>query len=176
MRFRVAAAAASAAVAICLAAPAAAATYSGTLPLPGVVWISDDSKPAPLPESTMTNSHKSFVPDLLVITAGSVIRFPNEDAFFHSIYSQGPPNPFDIGFYDTGPGKTVTFANAGVVAVRCHIHGIMHGTIVIVDGPWAQTHVANAKFELNNVRPGSHTLHMWQPESGETTSVVRLKD
>ncbi len=122
----------------------------------------------------MRNEHKSFVPDLIVITAGSSIRFPNDDAFYHSIYSAGGPDPFDIGFYDTGPGKTVTFAKPGVVAVRCHVHGIMHGTIVVVDGPWAQTRAADEKFTLTDVRPGTHVLHEWTPDGGEKTSTVTV--
>lgn len=141
---------------------------------PGVVWISDDSKPAVMPEAEMRNTHKAFVPDVVVLTAGSSVRFPNDDAFFHSIFSQGAPDPFDIGFYDNGPGKSVAFPNPGVVNVRCHIHGTMHGTIVVVDGPWTQTHEPNVKFTLDNVRPGSHVLHTWSIDAGEKTTKIRV--
>lgn len=122
----------------------------------------------------MRNTHKSFQPDLVVITAGSAVRFPNDDAFYHSIYSAGAPDPFDIGFYDTGPGKVVTFAQSGAVTVRCHIHGIMHATIVVVDGPWAQTREPNAAYTLENVRSGDHLLHIWTPADGEKATRVRL--
>ncbi len=154
-------------------APAGASTYRGTLVQPGVVWISDGSAPAPPVEAEMRNVHKAFVPALLVITAGSSVRFPNDDGFFHSIYSAGPPDPFDIGFYDNGPGKTVGFGVAGVVTVRCHVHGSMHATIVVVDGPWAQTPAPNQPYVLTNVRPGKHTLHVWSSD-GEKTSSIEL--
>lgn len=153
---------------------ARAATYTGTLAQAGVVWISDGSKPAPVPEAQMRNTHKSFVPDLLVITAGSSVRFPNDDPFFHSIYSASGPDAFDIGFYDNGPGKVVPFPKPGVNLVRCHIHGTMHATIVVVDGPWAQTHAANEQYTLGDVRPGTHTLHTWTPDAGEQTSPIAL--
>jgi plastocyanin len=154
--------------------PAGAATYTGVLPTPGVVWISDDSKPTPGPEVEMRNAKKSFVPDLVIITVGSSVRFPNDDPFFHSIYSESGPDDFDIGFYDNGPGKSVEFPKPGIVSVRCHIHGPMHATIVVVDGPWAQTHESNASYSLVNVRPGSHVLHRWSPESGEQTMTVKV--
>jgi plastocyanin len=157
-----------------LALPCPAATYSANLAQPGVVWISDDSKPAALPESEMRNKEKSFVPDLLVITAGSSVRFPNDDPFFHSIYSEGGPDAFDIGFYDSGPGKVVAFPKPGVNLVRCHIHGTMHATIVVVDGPFAQTRDAGEKYTLTGVRPGSHILHSWSLAGGETTTPVKL--
>jgi plastocyanin len=153
---------------------AAAASYSGTLAQPGVAWISDGSKPAAQPDVEMRNTHKAFVPDVLVITAGTSVRFPNDDPFFHSIYSESGPDQFDIGFYDNGPGKLVPFGKPGVDLVRCHIHGTMHGTIVIVDGPSAQTHAPGARYTLNDVRAGTHTLHIWMPDTGETTSSVRL--
>jgi hypothetical protein len=122
----------------------------------------------------MSNSHKTFVPDLLVVTVGTAVRFPNDDDFFHSIYSELGPDPFDIGFYDTGPGKYVLFEHPGVVAVRCHIHGSMHATIIVVDGPWAQTHTPGETYTLVNVRPGRHLLHSWSPTNGSAETNVTL--
>jgi plastocyanin len=154
--------------------PCYAASYSGSLPEAGVAWISDGSNPTALPESQMRNAHKAFIPDFLVITVGSAVRFPNEDDFFHSIYSESSPNTFDIGFYDNGPGKVVTFSKPGVVAIRCHIHGTMHATIVVVNGPWAQTHDPNEKYTLTDVRPGNYVLHTWSPATGEKTTPVKV--
>ncbi len=154
--------------------PALAAQYSGALPEPGVVWVSDGSKPAALPEAQMRNAGKAFVPDLLVITAGTPVRFPNDDPFFHSIYSQSGPDPFDIGFYDQGPGKVVEFPLPGVTLVRCHVHGSMHATIIVVDGPWAQTHAPGERYVLTNVRSGSHVLHVWTAADGEKTERIDL--
>jgi plastocyanin len=160
---------------LALAGVAGAATYRGTLASPGVVWISDGSHPAAVSaEFTMTNANKSFAPNMLVIPAGSDVRFPNEDPFFHSIYSDSPADSFDIGFYDTGPGKLVSFTNPGIIAVRCHIHGSMHGTIVVVDGPYAVTDGPGDAYEIANVRPGRHVLHIWTPDGGEKTAEVTL--
>ena len=157
-----------------LASPALAAEYSGTLSEPGVVWISDGSRRPPAIELQMKNLHKTFVPGVLVIPAGSDVRFPNEDPFFHSIYSESAPDTFDLGFYDTGPGKVVPFANAGVIDVRCHIHGLMRATIVVVDGPAITVDKAGERYTLTNVRRGRHTLHVWTVAGGEQTSKIRL--
>jgi plastocyanin len=157
-------------------APADLATYRGTLATPGVVWISDGSAaPDPPPaEQTMSNVMKTFNPPVVVVRAGGSVRFPNQDPFFHSIYSESPADPFDIGFYETGPGKLVAFPTAGIIAVRCHIHGSMHGTILVVDGPSAQTTGNNEAYEIKDVLPGRHVLHVWTPEGGEVLSHVSL--
>ena len=61
---------------------------------------------APQPEAAIRQTAKAFVPALLVITAGTSVRFPNDDKFYHSVYSDSPSNPFDLGLYDNGPGSS----------------------------------------------------------------------
>jgi hypothetical protein len=76
---------------------AQAATIHGSTDA-DVVWVSAP-KAAPKPiEEVLTNHNRSFIPPLTVIPVGSTIRFPNEDPFFHSIYSTSTPYPFYIGF------------------------------------------------------------------------------
>jgi plastocyanin len=148
---------------------AAAASVHGTTDA-DVVWVSAP-KAAPKPvDATTTNKDRSFIPPLTVIPVGSTIRFPNEDPFFHSIYSTSPADPFDIGFYDTGPGKEVPFPNAGIIDVHCHIHASMHATIIVADGPYAQS--ANGTYALTGVPAGKYELHAWDLAHGERTMTI----
>ncbi len=151
-----------------VALPAQAATYRGVASAPSVVWISGDM-PAPVPSAAIHQTSKTFVPALLVVPAGSSVRFPNDDQFYHSVYSDSPSNPFDLGLYDNGPGKSVEFDNAGVVEVRCHVHGSMHATIVVVDGPYVVTVKPNERYRIAGVRPGLRVLHVWS-EGGTITA------
>ena len=155
-------------------ASASAAQISGKTTA-SVVWI---SAPSAVPQSgdfTMVNHHKSFLPSLLVVPRGSSVRFPNEDPFYHSIYSDSKLDPFDIGYYDTGPGKVVPFARAGVVNVHCHIHVYMHATIVVVDGPYAQVG-SDGQYHLLGVPRGTFVLHTWDARNGERDRTVRVPD
>jgi plastocyanin len=149
----------------------AAATIRGMTDFT-VVWVSAaDAVPPPV-QAVLTNHHRSFIPSTIVIPVGSTVRFPNLDPFYHSIYSTSAADPFDIGFYDTGPGKIVSFAHAGIVQVHCHIHVSMHATIIVVDGPFAQR--SNGRYVLTGVPVGVHTLHAWNPLLGERTISVRV--
>ncbi len=140
--------------------PAGAATFSGVASAPSVVWITAEVPPlATQPEIRQTM--KAFVPALLVITPGTTVRFPNDDGFYHSVYSGSPSNPFDLGLYDTGPGKSVVFENSGIVGIRCHVHGSMHATIVVVDGPFAVTTHPNERYRIDGIPPGPRVLHVW---------------
>jgi len=151
---------------------ARAATVAGSLAEPGVVWISDGSVTHP-DEAQVHNENREFIPGTMVIRAGANVRFPNDDPFFHSIYSSSAADPFDIGYYGYGPGKVVNFAHAGIVEVRCHIHAKMHGTLVVTDGPSSEGMVTS--FKLNGVLPGAHRLNVWTPRSGVKTVSVNVK-
>ena len=144
---------------------ASAATIHGATDA-DVVWVSAP-KAAPKPiEGVLTNQNRSFIPPLIVIPVGSTMRFPNEDPFFHSIYSTSPADPFDIGFYDTGPGKTVPFPNPGIIDVHCHIHASMHATIIVADGPYAQS--ANGTYTLS--RRSRWQICAYTPGTSQTAS------
>jgi plastocyanin len=160
------------ALALCVApAMAGAATIHGATDA-AVVWI------AGLPASVtpgvfeMRNRNRTFIPPFVVVPVGSSIRFPNDDPFYHSIYSDSAADPFDIGYYGPGPGKLVQFNGPGIVDVHCHIHASMHATIVVADGPFAVA--AGGNYTIANVPAGKFTLHAWIPGSGERTLSVTV--
>ncbi len=157
-----------------LAVPASAATYVGTANVPSVIWISG-AAPAPPSGAEIHQTDKAFVPALLVIPAGTSVRFPNDDPFYHSVYSDSPSNPFDLGLYDTGPGKDVVFANPGIVEIHCHVHGSMHATVVVVDGPFAVTTVPNQRYRISGVARGVQVLHVWAGGTDATSTSVRVR-
>lgn len=149
-------------------------TLRGTLPDAGVVWISDGRR---LPQQRgieITQHDKAFVPALAVVSSGSVVQFRNDDTVDHSVYSISPAGPFDLGIYEAGPGKDVRFERAGVIEVRCHIHRMMHATLIVVDGPYAALASAGA-WALTGVRPGRHLLHAWTAREGERTQMVLVR-
>jgi plastocyanin len=159
---------------LAVALPAGAASYSGVAAGPSVVWITGDA-PAPLPDASIRQTAKAFVPALLVITPGTSVRFPNDDRFYHSVYSDSPSNPFDLGLYDNGPGKSVVFENTGVVDVRCHVHGAMHATIVVVNGPFAVTTHPNEHYRIDGLLPGPRALHVWTDGVNVATTYIVVK-
>lgn len=157
----------------CTPVSARAATYQGSASQPSVVWITEPGA-APVAGASVLQTMKAFVPAVLVVPAGTSVTFPNDDQFYHSVYSVSPGNAFDLGLYDTGPGKNVVFANPGVVDVRCHVHGSMHATIVVVDGPYIMTTHPSETYKLEVPR-GPHQLHVWTDGSPVVTTSIVVK-
>lgn len=158
---------------VCAFAPAAAhaATVHGSTDA-AIVWIASQRGLIKEADGEMRNRNRTFIPPYIVIPVGSSVTFPNDDPFYHSIYSDSKIDPFDIGYYGNGPGKSVEFDNPGVVSVHCHIHASMHATIVVADGPYAVA--SNGAYSIANVPAGKQTLHAWSPDFGERTFTVEV--
>lgn len=87
-------------------------------------------------EHTVTQKDKSFQVgggkvERLSIMVGDTVNFPNEDAFFHNIFSLSDLKMFDLGSYTTGEAKSVTFDEPGEVEIECAIHPEMFMVIEI---------------------------------------------
>jgi plastocyanin len=158
-------------------APAAvgAATFSDALAQPGVVWLSGGPLPTFDDPLQVRQTGRTFVPDLLVVPLGASVAFPNDDPYYHSVFSSSPNDPFDLGLYDKGPGKVLTFTATGAVEVRCHIHASMRATVIVVDGPFARTTQPGERYHFDNIRPGRRTLHEWTLATGETTRTIVVR-
>jgi plastocyanin len=109
----------------------------------------------------MAQRDKSFVPGVIAITRGSTVDFPNEDKFYHNVFSLSEGNSFDLQLYSAGASKSVTFENTGVVDVYCNIHPNMWGQILVLDNPFFTTANRDGTFEIPKVPPGTYTVKAW---------------
>lgn len=106
----------------------------------------------------MAQREKSFVPKLLAVTKGSTVDFPNEDKFFHNVFSLSEGNTFDLGLYRSGESKPMTFEKTGVVDVYCNIHPNMWAQILVLENPFYTTPSSDGNFELSKVPPGTYSV------------------
>lgn len=114
---------------------------------------------------TMTMQGKSFVPHVLPITAGSVVRFANADPILHNVFSTSANNDFDMGLYGHGPGKTKTFSHPGLVRVYCNVHHEMFAYILVLDTPYYTDVGDDGGFELRGLPAGPGEITVWNPRS-----------
>lgn len=88
------------------------------------------SAPVLAGEHVIAQKDKTFVMngkkvDKINVKTGDVIRFSNEDPFFHNIFSLSDVKTFDLGSFPKGDSRTVTFDKPGTVEVECAIHPTM---------------------------------------------------
>jgi plastocyanin len=131
---------------------------------PVVVWLTPLDRPVPPVRATQTfrmvQKNKQFVPHMLVVPVGSTIEFPNEDPFFHNVFSLFDGRRFDLGLYQTHQSRSTRFDREGVSYIFCNIHSEMGGIIVSLNTPYFATS-ATSKVMLQAVPVGSYMLHVW---------------
>jgi len=151
-------------------------------PLLGAVVFLESPEAAravkPLIGAEVAQRDKAFQPDLLVVTKGSAVHFPNRDTVRHHVYSFSPAKRFELKLYIGTPAEPVVFDQAGVVTLGCNIHDQMLGRVIIVDTPYYGSSGANGKVTLKDVPPGNYRLRVWHarlPESaGASDQALRL--
>ena len=127
----------------------------------------------------MEQENRRFSPELLVVTAGSRVSFPNMDPIFHNVFSLSGPKAFDLGNYSKGDTRYVTFGKPGVVYVNCHLHPNMAATIVVTPNRWNTLADREGRFELKDIPPGKYTVVAWHKAAGffrQTVSIGTGKD
>ena len=114
----------------------------------------------------MEQENRRFSPDVLVVPVGAVVSFPNMDPIYHNIFSLSKAKEFDLGSYDKGDSRSVTFTKPGVVYVYCHLHPNMEGTIVVAPSRYFAQAEPNGRFRLPAVPPGEYTVVAWHKAAG----------
>jgi plastocyanin len=131
--------------------------------------------PAPV-SSSIEQKDRQFVPDVLVLPAGSSISFPNMDPIFHNVFSLSKPKTFDLGNYPKGQTRTVTFPKPGIVFVNCRLHPNMTAAIVVSPNQWSTIADDAGSFTLHDVPSGHYTVVAWHKTAGffrETVDVQK---
>ena len=132
-----------------------------------VVWLNPLSTsiptapPQPQKELRLVQRHKSFVPHLLVVEAGSIVEFPNEDPFFHNVFSLFQGKRFDLGLYEAGSTRAVLFDKLGICYLFCNIHPEMSAVIVVVKTPYFAISDRAGHIAIPGVRAGRYELRLW---------------
>jgi plastocyanin len=125
-------------------------------------------------KASIEQRDRRFVPDMVVIPAGSVVSFPNFDPIFHNVFSLSKAKSFDLGNYPKGQTRTVTFSASGVVAVYCHLHANMAAAIVVTPNRWATRADGNGAFSLKDVQPGTYKVVAWHKTAGTFRKTVTI--
>ncbi len=136
-----------------------------------VVWLTplqSDGHPASTGHPgpfRLVQKDKMFTPHLLVVPTGSSVDFPNEDPFFHNVFSLFNGKRFDLGLYESGTSRAVRFDRAGVSYIFCNIHPEMGAIVLSLSTPYYGVSTANGAVAIHNVPPGSYRLHVWSEKA-----------
>ena len=110
---------------------------------------------------TLLQKNRTFMPHLQVVPIGSVVQFPNADPFFHNVFSLYDGKRFDLGLYEAGSSKSVTFSRPGVSYIFCNIHPEMSAVIISLSTPLYAIADASDTVTIRNIPPGNYVMRVW---------------
>jgi plastocyanin len=129
-----------------------------------VVWLRrpDGVQPRSSRRQTqLRQKRKTFSPHVLVVEAGTSVDFPNDDPFFHNVFSLFEGKRFDLGLYESGSSRTVVFNRPGISYIFCNIHPEMSAVVIALDTPYFGISDSNGNITIGGVPPGSYQLQVW---------------
>ena len=143
-----------------------------------VVYLED--VPGPLPEGiptehTIRQEGKAFLPEINVVVKGSTVDFPNEDKFFHNVFSVSRPARFDLGLYRHGESKSVEFKRPGVVDIYCNIHPDMAAKVLVLDSGYFAQSSEDGSFSIEGVPAGTYPVRAWHANGDMWSGEVEVK-
>jgi plastocyanin len=113
----------------------------------------------------LVQTHKRFEPHLLVVPVNSMVEFPNQDPFFHNVFSLFDGKRFDLGLYEAGTTRSIKFDRAGVSFIFCNIHPQMSAIIIAMKTPYYGLSDKSGAVEIRDVPAGRYRLGIWSEQA-----------
>jgi len=109
----------------------------------------------------LVQKNKRFIPHLLIVPMGAVVEFPNHDPFFHNVFSLFEGKRFDLGLYESGTTRAITFNKPGVSYIFCNIHPEMSAVIIVLEYPYYAVSNAAGEVKIGSIPAGRYQLNVW---------------
>jgi plastocyanin len=127
-------------------------------------------------DATLDQTKCSYVPHVQALPVGSNLVVINSDGVLHNVHAtQGALTVFNYAMpikgQKTQPKK---LDKAGLIRLKCDVHGWMNGAIVVEDNPYFAVTGDDGSFSIGDVPPGSYTVHVWHERLGEQDQKVTV--
>jgi plastocyanin len=122
-------------------------------------------KPRTPKRVVMEQRGREFLPNLMAVSVGSTISFPNFDTVFHNVFSTSALGAFDLGLYKAGEAREFTFTKEGIIRIGCNLHANMSAYIAVVAAPAYVVTDINGNYAFKRLAPGKYKLKAWSIKS-----------
>lgn len=126
-------------------------------------------------KASIAQKDEQFVPHVVAVTTGSSVAFPNDDPFFHNVFSLSRGASFNLGRYPSGVTRSRVFSRPGIVKVFCELHSHMSAVVRVFAHPWFTIPDDQGRFSIDRLPAGEHTVVAWHERIGEQRDRVTIR-
>lgn len=145
-----------------------------------VVFLREAPAGAPdeaLPPAELDQANCRFVPHVLALKTGQVLRVKTSDPTLHNVHTLSSINPAkNLAFVENAAPKDLSFAEPEEFTVRCDVHHWMNARIHVFNHRHFAVSGTDGAFELADVPAGQHTLVFRHELFGDLERTVDVAD
>lgn len=130
---------------------------------------------APAEQPVMDQKDMQFVPRVLPVLKGTVVKFVNSDAAEHTVFSPDGET-YDLGSWGQGGSENWTFDQVGTYTQLCKLHALMVAYVVVRDNPYFTVTDEAGAFSIKDVPPGDYELEIWNERMRAEVVKVTVSD
>lgn len=108
--------------------------------------------------------NKQFIPQVLAVQMGTMVKFPNSDNIMHHVYSFSPAKQFELPLYKGRQAPPVLFDKAGVVVLGCNIHDWMRAYIVVLGTSYFKKTDKGGSVVIKDMPLGEYHAFVWHAD------------
>jgi plastocyanin len=131
-----------------------------------IAYLEGVSTPAPAQPAEVDQRKKKFLPRILPVVQGQVVRFHNQDRVEHNVFSTEKKNTFDLGRYPRGEYRDQVYDQAGLYKVYCNIHKKMILDVLVVPNRYFAATDKKGNYRITGVPAGEYMLKVWHIYGG----------
>lgn len=137
-----------------------------------VIYLEGAPKGSEIP-GTLDNRQMAFSPHVLVVTAGSSVKFTNSDPFPHNVFSPDHEK-WDMGVIPAHGAKSRKFETAGVYTALCNMHPNMKAYIVVTPSSYFARVDKAGTATIRDIPPGKYKMVVWAPATKQAEQDIAL--
>jgi hypothetical protein len=143
------------------------------------VYVKDaPNMDAPMAEPAMLDQvHCRYEPHAVGVRVRQTLRIRSSDDTMHNVhYNPSENKPANFGFTQAGAEKTVRFAHAEFMRVKCDVHPWMTAYVGVFESPFFAVTTETREFEIKGLPAGTYTLATWHELLGEQEQTITVSD
>lgn len=123
-----------------------------------IAYLEGVTTPPPAEPAEVDQRSKKFLPRILPVVQGQVVRFHNQDRVEHNVFSTEMKNTFDLGRYPEGEYRDQVYDETGLYKVYCNIHKKMILDVLVVPNSYFAATDKKGNYKITGVPAGQYVL------------------